>query len=395
MIGLYHYPPTFLHRWPAGLKLLALATLSIVCIIIPSVTPLALGLGAVITLYTTFGHAFIKRLAMLRPLWPVIAAIFISMVMTTGVESAIAAVLRLLLMILLADLVTMSTPTQDMMDAIAPVFAPLRFAGLAPQRLSFAVAYTIRLAPLLLEVWQRHADAWRARTGRRPNWRIMAPYLANVLRQTSKNAEALDARGFDRLHRRAGADNNLALAQLCLFAAIIAALGLLPRIDLPIAAGVPITAQTLGVMLAGLILGARLGAYAVMLFLIVVAIGMPLLAGGRGGIGVFFGPTAGFLLGWIPGAWIAGAIGGGRSRIGDRGGKRALQLARSMAGAFTGGVLAIYVCGIAWLAWVVGMGVKAAALASLVFLPGDLIKVVIAAFIAVSVDNFACEARNP
>ena len=67
-------------------------------------------------------------------------------------------------------------------------------------------------------------------------------------------------------------------------AAVIAVLGLLPSVILPIAAGVPITGQTLGVMLAGIVLGPRHGALAVMLFLLVVLLGAPLLSGGRGGV---------------------------------------------------------------------------------------------------------------
>ena len=66
---------------------------------------------------------------------------------------------------------------------------------------------------------------------------------------------------------------------IALFAALIAALGLVPKFTL--AAGVPITAQTLGVMLCGTVLGARRGGLAVLLFLALVALGLPLLAGGR------------------------------------------------------------------------------------------------------------------
>ena len=74
------------------------------------------------------------------------------------------------------------------------------------------------------------------------------------------------------------------LVRIALFAAVIGALGLLPKFDLPLAGGVPITAQSLGVMLAGIFLGPRNGALAVLLFLFVVALGVPLLAGGRGGL---------------------------------------------------------------------------------------------------------------
>ena len=86
-------------------------------------------------------------------------------------------------------------------------------------------------------------------------------------------------------------ERNLTL--VALFAALIAALALIPKFSLGF--GVPITAQTLGVMLCGTVLGAKRGTLAVLLFLVLVAIGLPLLAGGRGGLGSFMLPSSGFL----------------------------------------------------------------------------------------------------
>ena len=63
-------------------------------------------------------------------------------------------------------------------------------------------------------------------------------------------------------------------------------LGLIPPIALSITP-VPITLQSLGVMLAGGLLGSRLGALSQLIFLLIVGVGAPLLAGGRGGLGVF------------------------------------------------------------------------------------------------------------
>jgi biotin transport system substrate-specific component len=81
------------------------------------------------------------------------------------------------------------------------------------------------------------------------------------------------------------------IVYIALFAAIVGALGMFPPITLPLI-GVPITAQSLGVMLAGSVLGARRGGLAIVLFLVLVAIGVPLLAGGRGGFGVLFSGRA-------------------------------------------------------------------------------------------------------
>ncbi|WP_195827527.1 biotin transporter BioY, partial [Bordetella pertussis] len=90
-----------------------------------------------------------------------------------------------------------------------------------------------------------------------------------------------------------------------LFAALIVVLSLMPPIPLP-AIPVPVTLQTLGAMLAGAMLGPLRGALACLLYLVLAAIGLPVLPGGRGGLGVFFGPTGGFLVGMVAGACVTG-----------------------------------------------------------------------------------------
>jgi biotin transport system substrate-specific component len=178
------------------------------------------------------------------------------------------------------------------------------------------------------------------------------------------------------------------VVNVALFAALIALFGLVPRIDLPFLAGVPITVQTLGVMLAGLLLGPRLAALSVLLFLFMVLLGAPFLSGGRGGLGVLFGPTVGFLLGWIPGALVVGLVYLGltqpapnaqKYRVPRRG--LSIFFAAALA-SFLGGVLVIYALGIPMLAWRANMALEQAAAVSLAFLPGDILKLVIAASIA-------------
>lgn len=174
------------------------------------------------------------------------------------------------------------------------------------------------------------------------------------------------------------------LVRIALFAAVIGALGLLPKFDIPLAGGVPITAQTLGVMLAGVVLGPRNGAIAVLLFLFVVALGAPLLAGGRGGLGVFYGPSAGFLIGFVPGAFIAGWVAARLEEI-------PVTLA-ALAGSIIGGILVVYACGIPVLAWKANMEMGHAATAALLFLPGDVLKAVAAAFIAEAISRVSPRA---
>lgn len=158
------------------------------------------------------------------------------------------------------------------------------------------------------------------------------------------------------------------LARVAVFAALIVVLGL-PG-SFPVFGGVPITAQTLGVMLAGAVLGPWLGALSVTVVLALTAAGLPLLAGGRGGIGVFFGPSAGYALGWILGAIVVGLLvhAGGRRPV----------VWRTALAMIAGGVGAIYAVGIPVQSAVTRLPLGETALTSLVFVPGDLLKAALA-----------------
>ena len=168
--------------------------------------------------------------------------------------------------------------------------------------------------------------------------------------------------------------NTRDIVLIALFAAIIVVLGLLPPITLGFIP-VPITAQSLGVMLAGCILGARRGATAVLLVLLLVAIGLPVLSGGRGGLAVFAGPTAGYLVGWVFGAFVCGLV---AERLVREEQPELTQFLSFLAAAVIGGIGVVYLFGMPWLAYMSGKAFFETAAASLVFLPGDLVKAFVA-----------------
>jgi biotin transport system substrate-specific component len=162
------------------------------------------------------------------------------------------------------------------------------------------------------------------------------------------------------------------LARIAIFAAIIAVLGLPGAI--PLGGGfAPITAQTLGVMLAGAVLGAWRGAAAVAVFEVLVAAGLPLLSGGRGGLGVFAGPSAGFLIGWIVGAFVIGLI--------VNAAKAKPGVVRLVLGLVAGGIGVVYLFGVPGMAIALGVGLDKAASIAAVYLVGDTIKVIVAAVV--------------
>ena len=164
------------------------------------------------------------------------------------------------------------------------------------------------------------------------------------------------------------------LTYIALFAALIAVLGLVPKIDL--ASGVPITAQSLGIMLCGTVLGARRGALAVLLFLALVAVGLPLLSGGRGGIGVFATASVGFLLGFPIAAFVTGWV------------MERTTLAvgpAAWAASVIGGIGVLYLCGIAGMAVMLDKSLTEASFLAMAFLPGDVVKTVLAGLVTAAV----------
>ncbi|PAU90306.1 BioY family transporter [Kocuria sp. WN036] len=168
---------------------------------------------------------------------------------------------------------------------------------------------------------------------------------------------------------------------VAVFAALIAALGLVPPITVGIIP-VPITLQTLGVMLAGALLGPVRGMLSVVVLHALVLAGLPLLAGGRGGLGVFLGPTGGYLVGWIPAALVIGAL---VQYWAIRRTGRAARFAAVMLSVVVGGIAVIYAFGIPWTAVVTGLPLSTSALGALVFIPGDLLKAVVATLAAINV----------
>ncbi|MGJ8618083.1 MAG: biotin transporter BioY, partial [Sulfitobacter sp.] len=138
------------------------------------------------------------------------------------------------------------------------------------------------------------------------------------------------------------------IALIAIFAALIAALGLMP--NLMLATGVPITAQSLGVMLCGTVLGAKRGGLAVLLFVGLVALGLPLLAGGRGGLGVFASPTVGFVVGFPIAAFTTGFVMEQMRR-------QPVGLAAGVSAAI-GGILVLYLFGISGFMMVLGKGLS-------------------------------------
>ncbi|GAA4657613.1 biotin transporter BioY [Kineococcus glutinatus] len=164
------------------------------------------------------------------------------------------------------------------------------------------------------------------------------------------------------------------VALVAVFAALVCALALAPAVPVgPV--GVPITLQTLGIMLCGAVLGPWRGAAAAATYLVLGLAGLPVFAGGAGGLGVLAAPSAGFLLSYPLAALVVGAL----ARLG-RGGRG--DVVALGAGCLLGGIGVVYAGGVAGICVNAGLGAAAAAASVALYVPGDLVKVVVAVLVA-------------
>ncbi len=145
-------------------------------------------------------------------------------------------------------------------------------------------------------------------------------------------------------------------------------LALMAQISVP-TLPVPITGQTFGVLVLGLLYGSRLGAATVLAYLAEGAAGLPVFANGAGGAVVLAGPTAGYLWGFVVAAFVVG-------RLAERGWDRNVGLA---AVAMLVGNVILYVPGLVWLYIVVAPDwVTTFHWGLIPFIPGDLLKLALA-----------------
>jgi biotin transport system substrate-specific component len=147
---------------------------------------------------------------------------------------------------------------------------------------------------------------------------------------------------------------------------------------------VPIVLQNMFVFLAGLLLGSRWALASVAVYLLTGALGLPVFAGGMGGIGRIVGPTGGYLIGYLPAVFIVGYISE----------KAAARIGYDVLAMICGTVV-LYACGVTWLKILTGMTwTKTLTVGMYPFLIGDAIKIAAAALIAKALRPVIRVTRN-
>ena len=193
--------------------------------------------------------------------------------------------------------------------------------------------------------------------------------------QTAGSTAATPAR---QRHRWNATD----LGLIAVFAALVAGSALIAAIPVG-GMGVPITVQTLAVMLTGLALGPGRAFAAVGLYVLLGLAGLPIFSGGRSGLGVLAGPSAGYIIGFVFAAtavgWLTVVV--LRRTAGRPGRLRAVLL---FAAAMVSSIIFVHGLGILGMMVNAKLDFSKAFLADLVFYPGDVIKNVLAVTIALA-----------
>lgn len=169
------------------------------------------------------------------------------------------------------------------------------------------------------------------------------------------------------------------LTKIALMVTILIVLGVIPPVPLGFIP-VPIVLQNLGVMLAGILLGGKRGTIAVALFLFFVALGFPVLSGGRGGIAIFAGPSAGYFFGWL---FTPIMISNGLKMVHNND-----KWWFDFIVIWIVGVIFVDLLGTIWLDFNTGMGFGKALVANLVFIPGDTLKAVLTTYIGRRLNHY-------
>lgn len=166
---------------------------------------------------------------------------------------------------------------------------------------------------------------------------------------------------------------NLVLCAVC--AALTCVLA---PLSIPVGGMVPITLATFAVMLSGVLLGGRFGALSQVIYLIIGAVGVPVCAGYTPALPRLLGPTGGYLIGYIPLAFICGAV---YSRWGK--GSSGVMKYAALIGGMIAGTAILYAFGTAWFCILNRVDlIYALTICVVPFLIGDAIKIAVVAVLA-------------
>lgn len=196
-LGLYRPGGSLLHRLPAGAKLLLMVAAGAASVFLNH--PWQGGLAVLVVLggYLLAGFTLGTAWRQVRPLVWFLGTIAVFHVVLGGWEQAAVFLGLVLSLVLLAALVTLTTRTTDMVDAVVRGLGPLRVVGVNPERVGLLLALGIRSVPVVVGLAEEVRDAQRARGLTASPRAFAVPLVVRSLRHADALGDALVARGAD------------------------------------------------------------------------------------------------------------------------------------------------------------------------------------------------------
>ena len=197
MLSLYVPGDSLVHRLSAGTKLLILFAASAALFAVSGIAVHAIELAAIAVLFRIAGLPWRDTLHQLRPALLFLVPIFLFHVFVTDWALGLETVLRIVVLLLLAVLVTLTTRLSDMIDVIERAARPLRHVGVNPSKVGMMLSMVIRFIPLMVREAQEILEAQRARGLDRSAIALLVPLLIKTLKMADNLSDAIDARGYD------------------------------------------------------------------------------------------------------------------------------------------------------------------------------------------------------
>ena len=191
------YGTTFIHRLPAGLKLFIVFFVSIGLFYFASLPLAIVSLIVVWCLFSLAGFQFFKPLFELRKISWLLVALFIIQYFSVNFESAALIIIRLSSLLLLATLVTLTTPFSKMMACFEKLFSFMRFFGVNPAKISLGLSLTLRFIAIFSDITRDVREAQKARGLEKSVFSVIMPVLIRSLKVQADVAAAIEARCFD------------------------------------------------------------------------------------------------------------------------------------------------------------------------------------------------------
>jgi len=197
MLSLYVPGDSVVHRLPAGTKLLVLFGASAALFAVSGVAVHAGELVVVAGLFHLARVPWRDTFHQLRPALLFLVPIFLFHVFLTDWVLGLETVLRIVVLLLLAVLVTLTTRLSDMIDVIERAARPLRHCGVNPSKVGMMLSMAIRFIPLMMKNAREILEAQRARGLDRSAVALLVPLLIKTLKMADNLADAIEARGYD------------------------------------------------------------------------------------------------------------------------------------------------------------------------------------------------------